>query len=799
MPFTCLPLCHFLQPTPVCSQSDGIDRLVAVARDRPSAWIAVVGARGEPLGAIAVGRLLACLWERSQRPSALGLPREAAPQISSEEWLSQVETMEILPADLPLGKVWLQLVRSGDRPAGLVDEDGRFLGLVDRAKLLQAIGSDFNARSPSEAEIGADRFWVDILDRLPVPLILQSETGQVLYQNPRWQEEIGASVLPDTAPIASDPDSLSLAAQLSCTQWLENRAKATPPPKSSGFAPPDRYPVNLSAPEKVWQFIRCPLASDAWNAKSWLIVGIDVTASHQLCQELMAKNEDLAQLNRLKDEFFAGISHEFKSPVTAIVGLANLFRDRSVVNLEPRQQQYVDLIYENGRQLMALVNDLLDLSCLETGQFSLDLATVSVRDLCERAWTAFIRSCGDRAPARSQFTLDIAPDIDRIVADELRATQILANLLDNAWKACATGDRFGLRVMRRDRWLMLTVWDAGKGVPDFIQPYLFDRPPSPTKEGTGLGLVLARRLARAHGGDISFVSQEGSGSQFTLLLPDGSPLDSARDRGKTPPVSAHWVLIAEANAESLDPLLAAIEKAGYCAAIARTGIEAVDKARCLQPSAIFINPHLPTLSGWDALTLIASAPETQHIPTILLGSDADRLPHQTFHEDAILDFPVNPQAIAALLNQWARPEPPSPPLPSLTLLRLSPEAERLGRGARDRGVPLALDPTHQLSQLQHRILEADDLDQAEMLAQVWEVDVVVMDGRALTSVKDYLDEFCQYPYLSSLPLVVLDLATAEAANRRAGLSVFPCLLPENDPKSDRFWQVLQVAAGLGET
>ncbi|NJO21227.1 MAG: HAMP domain-containing histidine kinase, partial [Spirulinaceae cyanobacterium RM2_2_10] len=112
----------------------------------------------------------------------------------------------------------------------------------------------------------------------------------------------------------------------------------------------------------------------------------DVTEQRQLCKELSAKNADLIQLNRLKDEFLACISHELKTPLTAVMGLSSLLKDRKLGDLNARQQRYAQLIYQSGRQLMSVVNDILDLTRLETGQLQLNLEPVKLVTVCERAY-----------------------------------------------------------------------------------------------------------------------------------------------------------------------------------------------------------------------------------------------------------------------------------------------------------------------------------------------------------------------------------------------------------------------------
>ena len=167
-----------------------------------------------------------------------------------------------------------------------------------------------------------------------------------------------------------------------------------------------------------------------------------------MASELAAKNADLIQLNRLKDEFLACISHELRTPLTAMLGLSTLLKDQALGQLNERQVRYARLIHENGRHLMSVVNDILDLTRMETGQMELTLEPVGIRKVCDRA---IEQARAAMQPKTSQaatlagkqladnftdhrFTLLIEPGLERIVADELRLRQMLVHLLANAFK-----------------------------------------------------------------------------------------------------------------------------------------------------------------------------------------------------------------------------------------------------------------------------------------------------------------------------------------------------------------------------
>ena len=588
----------------------------------------------------------------------------------------------------------------------------------------------------------------------------------------------------------------------------------------------------------------------------WLILAQDVTEQQQLARELTAKNADLIQLNRLKDEFLACISHELRTPLTAVLGLSSLLKDQTLGELNPRQVHYAQLIYQSGRHLMAVVNDILDLTRMETGQLELILEPVDLATVCHRAFEQaqqlrLQEASKTEPPEQPAFSLALEPGLGLLVADEQRLRQMLVHLLSNALKFTEANDPIGLKVGRWGGWIALTVWDTGIGIPAEKQHLIFQKfqqlenPLTRRFEGTGLGLVLTQRLARLHGGDVTFISKEGEGSQFTILLPPNAPqtqeasdapgsfslleevLESStlgRSDG-TQPMSPHatgggyplptggyalgisasqrsqLILVVEAVPHFIEALSDELTGLGYRVVIARSGTEALEKARRLQPCIIFLNPVLPLLSGWDVLTLLKSNPDTQQIPVVLMATKVDEEQARQRQADSLLSLPIQPKVLQKCLQQLVvdRQEAKLNPVPAtiLTVLRLTP-----GSWSSPHPFVPAADLNVLLHSCQYRILEADDLEQAELLARVWKPNVVLLDG-ALADGEAYFRQYCQHIFLASLPLVTIDQATSQAANQASGLLVFPCLSTTGAPPASNesgmsnvaLLQAIQIAAG----
>lgn len=591
-------------------------------------------------------------------------------------------------------------------------------------------------------------------------------------------------------------------------------------------------------PDRVFSFVKIPLPpSFVLQAENWepqssgsssisdlcIVLAQDITEQQQVTKELAAKNADLIQLNRLKDEFLACISHELKTPLTAILGLSSLLKDQSLGALNERQARYSTLIYHSGRQLMTVVNDILDLTRMETGQLELTLEPLQIQNVCDRAYAQAQQRPSEKDhkeddPAcEINFTLEIEPGLEMLVADELRLRQMLMHLLSNAIKFTAPDGQIGLRVSRWEGWIAFTVWDTGLGIPAEKQHLIFqkfqqlEKPLTRSFEGTGLGLVLTQRLARLHGGDVSFISKVDQGSQFTLLLPPIPPQGSTSTQeqkswdnqdlgnwkvGETAvaAIRNRLVLIVETVPQYLENLTEQLQNLGYRIIVARSGMEAIEKARSLQPCAVLLNPLIPQLSGWDVLTLLKSDAQTSHIPVIVTATQAEK--QQAYHNkaDGFLSLPVQEQALSQCLTGFREHE--APPYRSLTILHLNPELNDTPSESSLLSSELAEVLSLQNSEFNYRVLEADDLDQAELLARVWHPDVVLLDSSKLADSLAYLKQFASYENLTDLPIVTLDYQTTEAANHVRGLSVYPCLAVDHSQRIAALLQVIQVAAGM---
>jgi signal transduction histidine kinase/CheY-like chemotaxis protein len=724
---------------------------------------------------------------------------------------------------------------------------------------------------------------VQLLERLPWPLMLQTSNGEVVAQNPAWWQQLGT--LKDPEGVREEVEAiLSPKAFTKKRSPVRVNAISSEIAENSPFISSSRSSRNLglgieedttesslgqrcffndelgtctcvvevqTGQERIWQFAKIPLDSPERKVANdlWLMLATDVTDVQQLSKELAAKNADLIQLNRLKDEFLACISHELKTPLTAVLGLSRLLVDQQLGELNERQARYAGLIHQSGRHLMSVVNDILDLTRMETGQMELSAGLVKIQSVCDRAIVdakaVYIQN--NKAATTNQnhqFILTIEPGLDEFVADELRLRQMLVHLLSNAFKFTEGEGKIGLRVSRWEGWVAFTVWDTGIGIAEHQQHLIFQKfqqlenPLTRQFEGTGLGLVLTRALARLHGGDVSFLSREGKGSQFTLLLPPNPPKSAfsenlshphtnRRELGSgmfpqakygisqtsqsqtnqsgrieeevttsdttshhTPNSSQRLILVVEAVGRYIEEITEQLTGLGYRVAIARSGCEAIEKARRLQPKAIFLNPVLPLLSGWDVLTLLKSEEATRRIPAIVTATGAEKEQAFANRADGFLRLPVQHQMLAPLLDSLCiKPEEKKRKQENAEVIVNTPL--RILRLV-DPNIENDTEP----SLPDHRVIEVDDLEQAELLSRVWQFDVVLLDAE-IGQAKSYLERLSKHPRLSVLPIVTCSLDVSQAASQMSGLSVFPCLRTQGtEHKSEALLSVLQIAAGI---
>ncbi len=246
-------------------------------------------------------------------------------------------------------------------------------------------------------------------------------------------------------------------------------------------------------------------------------------SNDELEQKVKERTIDLLRANQIKSDFLANASHELRTPLNSIIGFSEILYDQTFGALNEKQKEYISDVLISGKFLLSLVNEILDLSKIESGKESLSLSVFSLGNLLEEN-IAVMKELANRR--KLKLFLDLAQDLGQIKADQRKVRQVVYNLLSNAVKFTPEGGSITLKAFRQRENVEVEVWDTGIGIPDEYKEKIFeeffriDSVYNRNSEGTGLGLVLAKKLVKLSGGRI-WVESEGlnKGSVFKFVLP----------------------------------------------------------------------------------------------------------------------------------------------------------------------------------------------------------------------------------------------------------------------------------------
>ncbi len=380
----------------------------------------------------------------------------------------------------------------------------------------------------------------------------------------------------------------------------------------------------------------------------------DVTERHRM-------EEALRRASNAKSEFLSSMSHELRTPLHAILGFASLLRRDRAEPLSERQREMVDHVIKGGDHLLRLVNEVLDLSRIESGRVALSLEPVAVSHVLVEALNTL-----EPLAQRSNITLAGGGDagVDYVVlADRTRLAQVLLNLGSNAIKYGREGGHATFGVDHaEDGWVRLSVRDDGVGVDpsrrdEIFVPFQRAGQEAGAIEGTGIGLALSRRLAELMGGRMGYESTPGQGSVFWVELPEHARVAATPERAPAEPAETEgptrdvvYIEDNPANVAFMRALVAEIPGARlHVAGSAELGLELV---RALVPRVVILDVNLPGMSGIEAARVLKAHPETRGVPVVGLSAaplKPERRGPKRF--DHFFAKPVDVAAFSALMTE----------------------------------------------------------------------------------------------------------------------------------------------------
>ncbi|MEO1209231.1 MAG: CBS domain-containing protein [Cyanobacteria bacterium J06638_20] len=367
----------------------------------------------------------------------------------------------------------------------------------------------------------------------------------------------------------------------------------------------------------------------------------ELSDRQQTQQQLTIANEELLRATRLKDEFLANISHELRTPLNAILGMTEGLQEQVFGDINPRQRKSLDTIERSAFHLLSLINDILDVAKIESGKIELDLVPAAIAPLCNACLT-FIKQQAQQKNIRLEIQHPF--NLPQLFIDERRIRQVLLNLLNNAVKFTPQGGQVVLSVsleppstLGDDQYYMrFSVRDTGIGIaPEHIdklfRPFIqIDSALNRQHPGTGLGLVLVKRIVELHHGRVHLTSEVGIGSCFSFDLPcvapprgiELSPRPEVRPQSPSqspiPSTNPHRILLAEDQEANISTLSSYLKAKGYQVLLARNGNETITLAQSEQPNLILIDIQMPGMDGLEAITCMRRDPSLASVPIIAL-------------------------------------------------------------------------------------------------------------------------------------------------------------------------------------
>jgi len=514
-----------------------------------------------------------------------------------------------------------------------------------------ALRAEVSERQAAETALRAsEQRFRNIIDNVPIGVVYTDLAGRVIQANPRYCELTGYD---ERELAALSPEALTHPEDLANDEMLTAQLVAGEIPMYR------RHKRCLNrAGDVVWVRSTVSLLRDASNEPLRIVGVVEDITEHLRLEEAERAREAAEVSNRAKSDFLSRMSHELRTPLNAMLGFAQLLEIDRRHPLMPTQRPWVAQIQQAGWHLLEMINDVLDLSRIDSGNLSLQTTTLDLAELVE-ATTALVTS--DAAKRGIRISVDLAAGTSAVFGDATRVKQILTNLLSNAVKYNVDNGRVHIasRLAGPDV-IEVSVTDTGMGMTPEQMEELF-RPfnrlgrERTALQGTGIGLVISRRLAELMGGSIRVKSVPSEGSSFILKLPKAIDPDTVRsslDDLEALPADyhrriVHYVEDNETNVEVMRGILA--QRTQVQMEVSVTGLDGLAAVRARVPHLLLLDMQLPDISGLELLRHLKTDPATATIPVIVVSADATAQQVDAALDAGAVRYLTKPVAVNELL------------------------------------------------------------------------------------------------------------------------------------------------------
>lgn len=373
---------------------------------------------------------------------------------------------------------------------------------------------------------------------------------------------------------------------------------------------------------------------------------------HEHNVELDAQRKQVESANQLKSEFLSNMSHELRTPLNSIMALSRVLIMQAKDKLNEDENSYLEIVERNGKRLLSLINNILDLSKIESGKMDISISQISLKMLLH----LIVENIQGLSEEKGlDVRLNISDSFPMIETDEARLHQVLLNIVGNAVKFTQEG-RIEISVKEESGIAYIAVKDSGVGIPVEMLGRIFeefrqvDGTSSRQFQGTGLGLAIAQKLTGILGGEIKVESEFGKGSIFTICIPiqwdNRLTLEEIGNRNN--PLleeENRMVLVVDDEPEIINEISNSLKDKGYGVITASSGLEAIRLAKKYRPFAITLDVMMPEMDGWEVLQALKNDFSTKDIPVIIVSVSNDKDTGFALGAIGYLNKPVNKTAL----------------------------------------------------------------------------------------------------------------------------------------------------------